>query len=300
MKPSEPEPRTLRRWLLRHWPKLLIIAVVVIGGVVGQRLLTQANEDANRASEVERALERRGLDQEAGTPLATALIEQGVSAETAALVVAALSDYDGGGVIGDLEAAQWLATWEETDTEPHDASSHVLIVEARNLGVTRDGLADFLRTVTGEQQQRQLPPAVVLAGLSEHTIDYAYACELVEGSPCSHDVVLDFVLDRQQVEYERWGHVDCRVKANIAHPGCVTYADCADEYAVLIAALDASNEDWATAESLGHEVGSDGWEEWTAASDADAAVAEEAHETCIAERYGEDPVEAMKALVLAR
>jgi len=35
---------------------------------------------------------------------------------------------------------------------------------------------------------------------------------------------------------------------------------------VLLAALDESNADWATAEALGHEIGSDAWEEWTAAS----------------------------------
>lgn len=298
MKPAEPEPRTLRRWLLRRWPKLLAIAVVVIGVVVAARLLTQANEEANRASEVEVALRRSGLDQAAAgeRDLAAALIEQGVSAEAAVGVVAALRNHGEGVRIGDSEAAQQLAAWEETET----GASGALIVEARNLSVTHEGLADFVRAVTAEQQQRQLPPAVVLAGLSEHAIEYAAACELVEGSPCPHDVVLDFVLDRQQVEYERWGHVDCRVKVNAAHPGCVTYADCADEYAVLIAALDALTDDLATAESLGHEIGSDGWEEWTAVSNAAAATAEEAHESCIAERYGEDPIQAMKALVLAR
>lgn len=289
---------TLRRWLLCHWPKLLIVAVVVVGVVVGARLLIQANEEANRASEVEAALARRGLGQAAGNErdLAAALIEQGVSAEAAAGVVAALRNHGEGTGIGDSEAARQLATWEETET----GASGVLIVEARNLGVTQEGLADFARTVTVEQQQRQLPPAVVLAGLSEHTIEYAYACQLVEGSPCPHNVVLDFVLDRQQAEFERWGHVDCRVNVNAAHPGCVTYADCADEYAVLVAALEASIDDSVTAESLGHEIGSDGWEEWTAVSSAAATAAQESHETCIDERYGEDPVEAMKALVLAR
>lgn len=288
--------------LQRHWRKLAVGALVVIGLVVGARLLTEASEEANRASEIEvgfmRELGRAPVEAE--QDLAGALIEQGVSAEVAISVVAALGIRDGGGDLGDLEAAQWLVAWEEVDTAPHDDASRVLVGEADRLGVTREGLADFVRAVTGEQQQRQLPPAVVLAGLSEHTFDYSFACELVENSPCPHDVVIDLVLDRQQADYQQWGHVDCFAKANAAHPGCVTYSDCAGEYAVLLAALDESNADWATAEALGHEIGSDAWNEWTAASGETVDAAEEAHETCIDEHYGEDPIDAVKALVLNR
>ena len=96
------------------------------------------------------------------------------------------------------------------------------------------------------------------------------------------------------------GHVDCGLYANAAHPGCVTFADCAGEYALALAAQDASNDDWATAEALGHEIGSAGWEEWTAAGNEAALVTWQAHEACVADRYGEDPVDALKALVLAR
>ena len=140
---------------------------------------------------------------------------------------------------------------------------------------------------------------MILAGLSEHAYEYDGACEYVEGAACPLDVVVDLVSDRQQAEYEKWGHVDCLLDVNAAHPGCVTFADCASEYALALAAQDASNDDWATAEDLGHEVGSDGWEEWTAAGNEAADSTWEAHETCITERYGEG-IEDYKALVLAR
>ncbi len=289
----------VRRLLHRHRWRLVVIAVVVVGLVVGERLLTQASEAADRASEIEVSMARGGVTGAGARDLATALIEQGVSVDAASSVVAALRVDFGGADLADLEAAHLLAAWEEA--APGVGAARVLgKVGAHQLGVTREGLADFVRAVTSEQRQRQLPPAVVLAGLSEHVIEYRSACEHVEGAPCPLDVVLDLVADRQQADYEQWGHVDCGLYANAAHPGCVTFADCASEYALALAAQDASNDDWATAEALGHEIGSAGWEEWTAAGNEAALVTWEAHEACVNDRYGEDPVDALKALVLAR
>lgn len=291
----------VRRLLHRHRWRLVVIAVVVVGLVVGARLLTQASEAADRASEIEASLARRiGNRPGAGErDLATALIEQGVSVDAASSVVAEMRADFGGADLADLEAAHLLAAWEEA--APGAGAARVLgKVGFYQLGVTREGLADFVRTVTSEQRQRQLPPAVILAGLSEHVIDYSAACEYVEGTPCPLDVVLDLVADRQQADYEQWDHVDCDLYANAAHRGCVAFADCASDYALALAAQDASNDDWATAEALGHEIGSAGWEEWTAAGNEAALVASEAHEACIAERYGEDPIDALKALVLKR
>ena len=107
------------------------------------------------------------------------------------------------------------------------------------------------------------------------------------------------MLDRQQADYEQWGHVDCGPYINAAHPGCATFADCANEYAAALAAQDAELDAWETAMALGHERGSAGWEEWTAAVDEAAQSTWATHESCIAERYGEG-VDAYKALVLAR
>ena len=271
---------------------------MVVGLVVGARLLTQFSEAADRASEIETSMGRGGVTGAGARDLATALIEQGVSVDAASRVLAALRADFGGADLGDLEAAQLLAAWEEA--APSAGAARVLgKVGVHQLGVTREGLADFIRTVTSEQSRRQLPPEVILAGLSEHVIDYRAACEYVEGAPCPLDVVLDLVADRQQADYEQWGHIDCGLYANDAHPGCVTFADCAGEYALALAAQDASNDDWATAEALGHEIGSAGWEEWTAAGNEAELVTWEAHEACVADRYGEG-VDAFKALVLKR
>ena len=191
----------VRRLLHRHRWRLVVIAVVVVGLVVGARLLTQASEAADRASEIEASLGRRGVTGAGERDLATALIEQGVSVDAASSVVAALRVDFGGADLADLEAAQLLAAWEEAAP---GAAGVLGGVGAHQLGVTREGLADFVRTVTGEQRRRQLPPAVILAGLSEHVIEYRSACEYVEGAPCPLDVVLDLVADRQQADYEQW------------------------------------------------------------------------------------------------
>ena len=180
----------VRRLLHRHRWRLVVIAVVVVGLVVGARLLTQASEAANRASEIETSLARRGVTGAGAQNLATALVEQGVSVDAASSVVAELRADFGGADLADLEAAQMLAAWEEA--APGAGAARVLgKVGAHQLGVTREGLADFVRTVTSEQRRRQLPPAVILAGLSEHVIEYRSACEYVEGAPCPLDAVLD-------------------------------------------------------------------------------------------------------------
>ena len=148
----------------------MLIAVVVIGLVVGARLLTQASDAADRASEIEVGLNRR-LGRTAGEEerdLAAALREASISADAAASVVAALRATFGAADLSDLEAAGLLAAWEESDTAPHDSASRTLSQIGNGLGVTREGFADFVRNVTNEVFERQLPPAVILAGLFEH------------------------------------------------------------------------------------------------------------------------------------
>ena len=299
MRRSAAELRMVRRLLHRHWRRLVLLAIVAVGLAVGARLLTQANEEANEASEIEANLARRGVTDEAERDLAAALRDQEITADAAANVVAALRATFGAADLSDLDAALLLAAWEETDTTPHDSASRTLSQIANGLGVSREAFASFVRTVTNEVSTRQLPPRVTLAGFSEHAYEYNTACELVEGAPCPIDVVITLVSDRQQTEYEQWGHVDCLDAANAAHPGCLTFADCSGEYALALAAQAASNDDWETARALGHEPGSDGWEEWTAAGNEAVLATWDAHEACVTERYGEG-VEAYKSLVFAR
>ena len=177
--------------------------------------------------------------------------------------------------------------------------SRDLVMAAEHLEIDGDGLWGFLDLVTQEGIDRQLPPEVLASGLSEHGLEYATSCELVEQRPCPVDVVVHLTLDRQQADYTQWGHVDCRSDNNIAHPGCLTFADCADEHAAALAAEDANFEASETARSLGHEPGSASWDEWTAATNEAALSSWEAHETCVSERYG-DGMDAYKALVLER
>ena len=117
-------------------------------------------------------------------------------------------------------------------------------------------------------------------------------------TPLRH-VVPHLIGLRQQADYEQWGHIDCRLHMNAAHPACTTFADCANEYALVLATRDADLDAQNTARALGHEPGSAGWEEWTATTNETALSSWEAHETCIDERYGEG-ADAYKALVLAR
>ena len=121
-------------------------------------------------TEIETSLARRiGNRPGAGErDLATALIEQGVSVDAARSVVAELGADSGGVDLAGLEAAQLLAAWEEA--APGAGAARVLgKVGFYQLGVTREGLADFVRTVTSEQRRRQLPP--VGAGNSAVVVD---------------------------------------------------------------------------------------------------------------------------------
>ena len=143
-----------------------------------------------------------------------------------------------------------------------------------------------------------MPVEPLIAGLLEHGPEYAYGCEIVEQRPCPVDVPVHLALDRQQADYEQWGHVDCRSDNNNTHPGCLTFADCADEYAAIHAADEASTDEASeTAMSLGHEPGSAGWDEWTAVTNAAVDASWEAHATCVDDRYG-NGTDAYKALVL--
>ena len=139
----------------------------------------------------------------------------------------------------------------------------------------------------------------MVEGLREHGLEYARGLRTCRTGTVPVDVVVQLALDRQQADYEQWGYTDCRLDVNAAHPGCLTFAECADEYAAVLAAQDAEMDAWETATALGHEPGSAGWEEWTAATSETALSSWEAHETCIAERYGEG-IDAYEALVLAR
>ncbi|MCY3925858.1 MAG: hypothetical protein OXG52_10215 [bacterium] len=252
--------------------------------------------------EPETVLLRRtgGSTSEGAYELLEALLSEGISTQSAVNVIAALEATFGSSDLGDLEEALLLAAFEESDEEIDGDASRVLSQIGNGLGVGPEGLGDYLRVVSDEVLERRIPPGVVVAGLSEHGYEYAAACELVEGRPCPIDVVVRLVTARQQGDYDQWSHVDCRLDRNIAHPGCVTFADCAAEYALVIAADDAFLEATQTANDLGHDLGTDGWQNWTAEAADSADQASEAHERCIDERYGVDIIEAYKALVLTR
>ena len=79
----------------------------------------------------------------------------------------------------------------------------------------------------------------------------------------------------------------------------LTFPDCADEYAGVLASQDADMDAMHRATALGYEPGTAGWEKWTAATTETAQSSWDAHETCIAERYGEG-LDIYKALVLER
>ena len=290
---DEDSVRSRRRWLI---PVLVVLAVLA---VLAALRLTQSISDADTAEQVEADLRRHtgGGAGEDAYDLAQTLIAEGVPHEEAVDVAAALS-YLGGDVLDDLRTARLLAVFEQN--APTDAiPSRDLVRVAEQLEVASDGLWSFLNLVVQESFERETPADVMVEGLREHGLEYATGCELVEQAPCPVDVVVQLALDRQQADYEQWGYTDCRLDANAAHPGCLTFAACADEYAVVLAAQDADLDAWETARALGHEPGSAGWEEWTAATNETAQSSWAAHETCIAERYGEG-IDAYKALVLAR
>lgn len=299
-RPGTPASRTAQQMLVRYWRRIALLVVAVIAVIVVAGILEQRSEDADRASEIRADLFGRGVTSEQSHELAAALRNDGISADAAAAAVAALRATFGAADLSDREAAGLLAAWEESDTAPHDSASRTLSQIGSGLGATREGFAAFVRTVTDEVTERELPPAVILAGLSEHVYEYQLACELVEGAPCPLEVAIDLVADRQQADYGQWGHVDCLHDENVAHPGCVTFADCAAEYAVVITANETWMEAQRTASDLGHDFGTDGWLSWTAQAAATADQARNAHEACIDDSYGEDIVEAYKSLVLAR
>ena len=277
----------------RRWLVVLVVVVVVVGVVVAVRLLTDSNASRNEAEQLTADLARRtgGRAGEDAHELAQALIEEGVPMSDAVNIVALGDD-----VLADPRTAWVLARFEQN--APADAfPSRDLVMAARDLEVGGDRLWAFLDLVTQEGIDRQLPPEVLASGLREHGLEYATSCELVEQRPCPVDVAVLLTLDRQQADYEQWGHVDCRSDNNIAHPGCLTFADCADEYAAALAAQDADFGASETARSLGHEPGSASWDEWTAATNEAALSSREAHDTCVSERYG-DGLDAYKALVL--
>ena len=108
----------VRRLLHRHRWRLVVIAVVVVGLVVGARLLTQFSEAADRASEIEASMGRGGVTGDGARDLATALIEQGVSVDAAGSALAALRADFGGADLGDLEAAHLLAATATSTRTP--------------------------------------------------------------------------------------------------------------------------------------------------------------------------------------
>ena len=211
-------------------PVLVVLAVLAV--LVALRL-AQSIEDTQQL-ERDLRLHTGGDAGEDVYNLAQTLMTEGVPHEEAVDVAATLS-YLGGDVFDDLRAARLLALFEQnapTDARP----SRDLVRVAEQLEVDSDGLWSFLNLVVQESYERETPADVMVEGLREHGLEYATGCELVEQAPCPVDVVVQLALDRQQADYEQWGYTDCRLGANAAHPGCVTFAACADEYAVVLAA----------------------------------------------------------------
>ena len=192
-----------------------------------------------------------------------------------------------------------LAALEAAAIPVHDYPSRIVDRTARWFDVGQDGLGDFLHTVDAEAYERSMPTHEVLVGVAEHGLRLALGCALVEEAPCPAEMVVALAAARQQADYQRWGSVDCRLDANVAHPGCWTFADCAVEYAATIAAEDSNFDVWETTSGLGHERGAAGWDTSTPETGDAFDLAAEAHKTCVTERYGEGP-DAHKALIIAR
>ena len=272
--------------------------LLVVGIVVALRLVAGVSEDINAAEEVERDLRLRtgGTAGEDAYELARLLIAEGTPREEAVNVAGTLS-YLGADALKDMRTARLLAQFEQSASAK--GASRDLVKAAQQMEVDRDGLWSFLNLVAQEGTERQMPVEQWGAALREHEPEYAEGCAIVERSPCPVEVVVGLVLDRQQADYRQWGHVDCRRSMNTAHPGCVTFADCADEFGWALAASVTNLDARETATALGHEPGSAGFEEWTALTGEAARSASEAHEACISERYGEGN-DAYRALVLPR
>lgn len=278
-----------------RWFKLLLILLVVVAAVGLNRWV----EEMYETEELERDLRihtSRGADEDS-LKLTRALIAEGVARADAVDVAATLSYVDGDSG-GDMSMARLLAVFEQSAPEDARPSTDLMRV-AEQLGVDSDGLWGFLNLIIQESFDRQVPADVMASGLHEHGFEYAYGCELVEQTPCPVEAVVELTLDRQHSDYERWGHTDCRLDTNVAHPGCLTFPDCADAYALARSAHDAEIDAWERAQALGHEPGSAGWKEWTKTASETAESSWEAHESCISERYGEGE-DAYKALVIGR
>ena len=288
--PEGEEPvRTHGRWLV---PILVALAVLAAVRAVDW---AQSNEDVQQL-ERDLSLHTGREAEEDSRSLARTLIGEGVPHEEAVDVAATLN-YFGSDVLDYLPTARLLAAIEQSAPTTNVNPSRDVVRVAEQLEVDSEGLWSFLNLVVQESIERQMPADVTVEGLRVHGVEYAFGCELVEQEPCPVDVVVELVLDRQQGDYEQFGRIDCRLGTNAAHPACLAFADCAVEYAVVLDTHEAELDVWKTAEALGHEFGSAGWKEWTAATTGMAEWSWEAHETCITERYGVDP---HKALVLAR
>ena len=282
---------------MRRYGRLLLSVLVVLAVLAAVRLAdwAQRNEDAQQL-ERDHRLHTGSEAGEDASNLAQALMGEGVPHKEAVDSAATLS-YLGGDVLEDLPAALLLAVIEQNASTTDANPSRDIVRVAEQLKVDREGLWSFLNLVIQESIERQMPTDVTVEGLHEHGVEYAFGCELVEREPCPVDVVVELVLDRQQAEYEQFGRIDCRLRTNAAHPGCLTFADCAAEYAAVLEAQDTDLDAWETARVLGYEFGSAGWMELTAVTYETFESSWEAHETCITERYG---IDAYKALVLAR
>lgn len=278
--------RRIFRWRMTLF---VLLAVLVVASA-------RWTDRVNDAQELEREVRlRTGGAGEETLDLARTLIAEGVSEDDAVDVVASMS-FVGDGLLEDLGVARLLAVFEQAAPGDARPSSDLLIV-AELLEVGRDGLDGFLNLVVQESIYRQVPADVVAAGLYEHGFEYAYGCRVVERASCPVEVAVALTLDRQQADFVKWGRTDCRLRVNVAHPGCLTFADCADEYALVQVTHTAESEAWELARALGHEPGNPGWEEWTSETSEMAESSWEAHETCVIERYGTGE-EAYKALVL--
>ena len=302
---SDAEPglprQTAGAWLRRHRSTLLVVAALLTIVLVGGHLAEQRQEDRDVEEARATAVMRRtgGGAGAVGLELAEALAEQDFPETAIVDTLAMLTAYtDGDLSLDDLEAAQWLAAWEEAGGQHlHQSASRSFSFAAYSMDIPREGLAEFIETITYRQEAAGLPIAPAAAGIGEHFGDYEYGCWALEGVTCPVKVVADLTFARQRADFERWGHVDCGAVVNEAHPACLPFPDCAPEYAVRVATRDAANDAYWTAQDLGHEPGTAGFETWTADADAAEAAAFETHEACIASRYGEEP---FKALVAGR
>ena len=274
--------------------------MLAVLAVLAALRLTQFISDADTAEQVEADLRRHtgGGAGEDAYDLAQTLIAEGVPHEEAVDVAATLS-YLGGDVLDDPRTARLLAVFEQT--APTDATpSRDLVRVAEQLEVGSDGLWSFLNLVVQESLERETPADVMVEGLREHGLEYAAGCELVEQAPCPVDVVVQLALDRQQADYEQWGFTDCRLDVNAAHPGCLTFAECADEYAAVLRC--AGTPKWTPGRPRRR------WATSPVARAGRNGPPQPARRPCragrltrpaIAERYGEG-IDAYEALVLAR